>query len=552
MIERSLSVISNQNIRGSLALRNDLRNSFRLERILEKNSLSIKSKLVEERGRTLKALALRSKEQEKDKKGGVGGALGLLGGGALAKRFFGGGGGGGLLRGFKPKVPNTPSELLRMQRGTSSLSRVRGIGGLGRIGPLAVIGTGLDFAGRRAEGQTNLQAGVGAGGGLAGALAGGKAGALLGTALGGPIGTVVGGIGGSIVGGLAGGNLADLFTGADRRRRFEEQRVLISTQKSLFSSALDDLDSVLNKLEDISLLSLQKKEEDDPSSPKKRFPFGSFLPPKPKPKTPFLQRPVVQIIGYGALLAGTVALGGITGEEFIPFLGLLKAMGKTKLGAFIIKKSPFLARFARKVAPVVDDVVEGPLSNKGLQVRADKILRDLGLTIEKGIKKFKVTKGRTKIRGRRTLKGQDKVTYSDKMDQDTIRKISQDATKSQIEIYKKFFKKPGTRLLKEKLNPKKKTYKKQLNLFRVPKNTSDSGGGASISMNELEPPNNDFIALAPDGVENNIFLMNSISNNNSQPIVNEGGKSTVVLGDSKINTVDLMYLNAAAQQSMTA
>ena len=70
MIERSLAVISNQNRRGSLALRNDLRNSFRVERILEKNSLSIKSKLVEERGRTLKALAIRSKVQEKDKRGG--------------------------------------------------------------------------------------------------------------------------------------------------------------------------------------------------------------------------------------------------------------------------------------------------------------------------------------------------------------------------------------------------------------------------------------------------------------------------------------------------
>ena len=41
MIERSLAVISNQNKRGGLALRNDLRNSFRLERALEKRSLTI-------------------------------------------------------------------------------------------------------------------------------------------------------------------------------------------------------------------------------------------------------------------------------------------------------------------------------------------------------------------------------------------------------------------------------------------------------------------------------------------------------------------------------
>ena len=62
----------------------------------------------------------------------------------------------------------------------------------------------------------------------------------------------------------------------------------------------------------------------------------------------------------------------------------------------------------------------------------------------------------------------------------------------------------------------------------------------------------DTIALAPEGVENNIFLMNSITNNTTQPIANEGGGSTVVLSGSGINTVDLMYLNAAAQQSMTA
>ena len=47
--------------------------------------------------------------------------------------------------------------------------------------------------------------------------------------------------------------------------------------------------------------------------------------------------------------------------------------------------------------------------------------------------------------------------------------------------------------------------------------------------------------------------MNNITNNNNNtpPPTNQGG-GTVVLGGSGINTVDLMYLNAAAQQSMTA
>ena len=295
MIDRSLAIISNKTRRSSLALRNDLRSSFRVERVLEKNSLAIKSKLLEDRDRTLKALALRSTQKEKDKKGGVGGALGLLGGGTLARRFFGRPRGGFQV----PKVPKVPT------RGGAFLSRVGKFGRLGRVGPLAVLGTGIDFVGRKAEGQTNLQAGLGAGGGLAGALAGAKYGAILGTAVGGPVGTLVGGIGGSIIGGLAGGRLADFFSGANRRRKFEEQRVAISTQKTLFSSALDDLDRVLDKLESTPFF--MAKEEDDDGLPERRFPFGRFF-PKPKPETPFLQQPLVKNIAYTALATGLLAL----------------------------------------------------------------------------------------------------------------------------------------------------------------------------------------------------------------------------------------------------
>ena len=149
---------------------------------------------------------------------------------------------------FKPRVPKTPGALLRLQRG-AKVSRVGQLGRLAR--PLAIVGTGLDFIGRRAEGQTNVQAGVGAAGGLAGSLAGAKYGAILGTAVGGPIGTVIGGTGGAIIGGLAGGRIADLFTGANRRRQFEEERTLARTQRSLFADALDDFDNVLDKLEDL-------------------------------------------------------------------------------------------------------------------------------------------------------------------------------------------------------------------------------------------------------------------------------------------------------------
>ena len=98
-------------------------------------------------------------------------------------------------------------------------------------GPLTTLFAGLEFAGRKSEGQNNLQAGVGTagsvGGGLAGAALGAKGGALAGAAIGalfggvgaapgaligGALGGILGGIGGS----MGGGKLADMATGADK------------------------------------------------------------------------------------------------------------------------------------------------------------------------------------------------------------------------------------------------------------------------------------------------------------------------------------------------
>ena len=557
MIERSLAVISNQNRRGSLALRNDLRNSFRVERILEKNSLSIKSKLVEERGRTLKALALRSREQEKDKRGGVGGALSILGGGALGKRFFGRGGQGGLLRRF-PKVPKSPSSLLRMQRGTSALSRVGKVGRLGRVGPLAVVGAGLDFAGRRAEGQTNLQAGVGAAGGLGGALAGAKYGAILGTAVGGPIGTVIGGIGGSIIGGLAGGKLADLFTGADRRRKFEEQKVLISTQKSSFSFALDDLERVLNKLEDTSLFRI-KKDDDRKLIKKDRFDFAL-----PK-ATPWYKTPTAQIIGYGMLLAGALVLGGPSGEESIPAAGLMNAMRQTRLGSMLIKKIPALTKLWKKVSrgkTFADELVPGVdipgISDKGLRIRAQAFLKK----INPNIKFDNIPKKQPSL---------NQLLKKEKQLRETLFNIMKNASPEKVqEMLQKYIDTGRIRNIPKNIKNTPRNIQKKgdvkVNVDRsFPSGSPDLtgtnasplggtknfGGGTPLSMN-LEPSDNDFIALAPEGIENNIFLMNNITNNNNTPPPTNQGGGTVVLGGSGINTVDLMYLNAAAQQSMTA
>ena len=310
MIEPKINSISGKTSRSSLFLSRSFLESNRIERNLEKKSLTLKKKLVEERSRTLKAIASRNRETQK---GGVlGGALGLLG--------LGGGGGGLLRRGLR-RTPRSPNQLLRMQRGTSNLSRVGRLGKLAR--PLAVVGTGLDFIGRRAEGQSNVQAGVGAAGGLGGSLAGAKAGAILGTAVGGPIGTVIGGAGGAIIGSLAGGRLADLFTGANRRRQFEEERVVLRTQKTLFSEALDDFDKVLDKFEDVSIgLAIGRGRDDDEEGGKRKRPRLPIV-----PTTPFLQRPAVKVIGTTALALGLTVLA-------VKFAPVILAKGAILLPAF--------------------------------------------------------------------------------------------------------------------------------------------------------------------------------------------------------------------------
>ena len=212
IIERKVSRLGGEVTRASLFLNRNLASAISVERSLEKKSLDLKKKIVEARGRTLRAIGSQDKDSQRS--GGIGGALGSILGLNLTRRLF------------RPRVPKTPGSLLRLQRG-ATVSRAGQLGRVGRLArPLAIVGTGLDFIGRRAEGQTNVQAGVGAAGGLAGSLAGAKYGAILGTAVGGPIGTAIGGVGGAIIGGLAGGRIADLFTGANRRREFEEARAI--------------------------------------------------------------------------------------------------------------------------------------------------------------------------------------------------------------------------------------------------------------------------------------------------------------------------------------
>ena len=299
IIERKVSNLGGEVTRASLFLTRNLASAISVERSLEKRSLDLKKKIVEERGRTLRAIG--SQDRDSQKSGGIGGALGILGLG-LTRRLF------------RPKVPKTPGALLRMQRG-ASVSRVGQLGRVGRLArPLAIVGTGLDFIGRRAEGQTNVQAGIGAAGGLAGSLAGAKYGAILGTAVGGPIGTAIGGVGGAIIGGLAGGRIADLFTGANKRREFEEERAIARVERSLFADALDDFDRVLDKFENITPALVLRRDDDDNLPARDSRPRVPRIPPLSRGQRirKFLDQPSVRIPASIALVAGLVAFTVIT------------------------------------------------------------------------------------------------------------------------------------------------------------------------------------------------------------------------------------------------
>ena len=223
----NLTPIVTKNKRTSNALLRDISRRSSLNRMYEKKSLELLKKSIEARSKTYNALSKR------DKKGG--GLLGnLLGGSLLLRR----------LRGRGPKGPGSigPGRIRpKLPKGGGTIGGgVSRLGRFGRIGPLAILGTGLDFAGRVGSGQNIAQATIGAGGGLAGALAGGAKGAAIGTAIGGPVGTIIGGIGGSILGGFAGGGIADLLTGtADTRRKKEIKEISDDTQRSKFSYALD-------------------------------------------------------------------------------------------------------------------------------------------------------------------------------------------------------------------------------------------------------------------------------------------------------------------------
>ena len=231
------------------------------ESLLSLRNLKIKSRLQKEREELYKAFKDKTDRQQQRRQTGSN----IIG--ALA----GGGAGVGLIRRFRPRRPTPITgsgtrrfKIFRTKPTISSGGRVntnilRNGSKLNSL--LTVAFTGYDFLDRKASGQTNVQAGTGAvattGGAIAGGAAGAKLGALIGSFIVPGAGTVVGGalggLLGSFIGATSGGNIADSITGANEetRRKLELKKVDLQKGSTLFGSALDKFDVVLDKFAEL-------------------------------------------------------------------------------------------------------------------------------------------------------------------------------------------------------------------------------------------------------------------------------------------------------------
>lgn len=333
-------------------------------------------KLQKLREDTFSALAITL--GEKGKKGGLSSLLGILGiGGAgrAVRRFRGGGGGGLTGGGGTPKLPRGPL--------AKSLSK------FGRIGPLAIASTGLDFFARKQSGQSNLQAGGGALASLGGFAGGAKLGALLGTALLPGVGTAAGGLIGGALGGLIGGNLFDrlygqniLRAGADFRRVQELERT--RQGKTLFGENLDKLDTVLDKFE--SNVTRSKFDEDYQGFIAARIKsFGEGVAKTVRKSPPALLRLVDTL--FNALIVveavGTKRVPTVTPALKLTLRNLLLSKKARKGSKFLqfskdaskIKPETLVERMTRAFNKNFPKGFKPELSKKGITVRQNALFK---------------------------------------------------------------------------------------------------------------------------------------------------------------------------------
>lgn len=246
------------------------------ESLLSLRNLKIKTRLQKDREELNKAFKDKADRQQQRRQTGSNVIGALAGGGA----------GLGIMRRFRPRRPSPTTGGKSGLRKFNIFRTKPSISGGGRVNTniikggsklnslLTVAFTGYDFLDRKSSGQTNVQAGTGALGTTGGAIAGGAAGAKLGALVGSFIvpgaGTVVGGalggILGSFIGATTGGNIADSITGANEetRRKLELKKVDLQKRSTLFGSALDKFDIVLDKFEKL------RQDDFDPSMRRQR------------------------------------------------------------------------------------------------------------------------------------------------------------------------------------------------------------------------------------------------------------------------------------------
>jgi len=175
--------------------------------------------------------------------------------------------------------------------------------------------------------------------------------------------------------------------------------------------------------------------------------------------------------------------------------GVLLVAAAVKGGAILLKKKS-LAFVVKKLSQVTRGSRSMGLMGIGKGMKFPKT--DLGALFGRGRKvnkvlmtkpKFKITRSRNKVRNRKVLKGQDKVTFSDKFDIKKITGVKINEIKKSLKVLERFNNK-----MNKTINPKKKTFQKSLNLFKKNKTNSNKGpdlsslgGGNTIAFASEDP-----------------------------------------------------------------
>ena len=294
-----------------------------------------------EKGDDLSSFLRATKLKRKDDGGGSGGGGGddglfdFLGLGMDAMDMFG----GGKRRRRRPRRPSGGSrrpprmQVPKPRGGSSMIPRARppapkggfklpglpkGMGPKG--GALSLLFAGMEFGDRKAEGQSNLQAGVGTAASVAGGLAGAKGGAAAGAAIGalfGGVGAVPGALIGGLIGGIGGsmlaGGAADMATGASKP--FAAGGIITKPTQGLVGEAGKE-----------GVFPLEG------SRGKKTFQmFGEgIMEAQKRAKDEFSKLQAAGLKFYFQNQDGFKFFGNILKTVFAPFLGPLKALGGLK------------------------------------------------------------------------------------------------------------------------------------------------------------------------------------------------------------------------------